>query len=305
MITVEKSELELVITVENEMPLASRCLYTARGIVGQVGELFRYRELVRNLVVRDLKVRYRNSTLGILWSLFNPILMMVVFTVVFTVMTPYSDVKHFPVFVLLGILPWNFFSASVIGAIQSIVENSTLVNKVYFPREILPTSVVLANLVNFLLALIILFLLLAAYQIPLTIWVLLLPVVVIVQVTFTIGFALIMATANVFYRDTQVIMDVVLMAWFFVTPVFYSGQLLPRSYELWSGVYVDVFRWVNILNPMASIIALYRVILYGDGSGGSSPEFYFFLRTLLTSIGILVVGALIFYRYSRRFGEEV
>lgn len=305
MITIEKNDLKLVVSAENEMSLLARLFYATRSMVGQVGELFHYHELVRNLVVRDLKVRYRNSTLGILWSLFNPILMMIVFTVVFTVMTPYSDVKHFPVFVLLGILPWNFFSASVIGAIQSIVENSTLVNKVYFPREILPTSVVLANLVNFLLALIVLFFLLFVYQIPLTIWVLFLPVVIVVQVIFTIGFALIMATANVFYRDTQVIMDVVILAWFFVTPVFYSGQLLPRSYELWNGFYIDVFRWVNILNPMASIIAMYRVVLYGDGSGGSSPEFYFFLRTLLTSLAILILGAVIFYRYSRRFGEEV
>jgi lipopolysaccharide transport system permease protein len=305
MVIVEKDETDVTISVKTDLTLWQKVLYALQTILKNVVELGQYYELTRNLVVRDLKVRYRNSVLGVLWSLFNPLLMMVVFTVVFTVMTPYSDVKHFPVFVLLGILPWNFFSASVIGAIQSIVDNHTLVNKVYFPREILPISMVLANLVNFLLALVVLFLLLAVYQIPLTSWVLLLPIVVLVQVLFTIGFALIIATANVFYRDTQVIMDVLILAWFFVTPVFYSGSILPRSYEIWNGVYIDVFRWVNILNPMASIIALYRVILYGDGTGGAPPEFFFLLRTLLTSLAVLVVGLLIFYRSSRRFGEEV
>jgi lipopolysaccharide transport system permease protein len=305
MVIVEKNGTDLTISVKTGLTRWQRLRYAVETILKNVVELGRYLELTRNLVVRDLKVRYRNSVLGVLWSLFNPLLMMVVFTVVFTVMTPYSDVKHFPVFVLLGILPWNFFSASVIGAIHSIVDNHTLVNKVYFPREILPISVVLANLVNFLLALLVLFLLLAVYRIPITMWIVLLPLVILVQLIFTIGFALIIATANVFYRDTQVIMDVLLMAWFFVTPVFYSGLLLPRNYELWNGVSIDVFRWVNILNPMASIIAMYRVILYGDGTGGASPEFYFFARTLLTALAVLLVGMLIFYRSSRRFGEEV
>jgi len=168
----------------------------------------------------------------------------------------------------------------------------------------LPISVVLANLVNFLIALIVLFALIIAFQIPIRPWVLLLPAVIMVQLIFTIGFSMIMAAANVFYRDTQVIMEVVMLAWFFVTPIFYSVKILPRSYEIW-GLTFDVSRWVRILNPMASIIANYRTILYGIGNGGSMPEPYFFLRTLFTSLVILAIGSLIFYRYSRTFGEEV
>jgi len=99
-------------------------------------------------------------------------------------------------------------------------------------------------------------------------------------------------------------MDVLLLAWFFVTPIFYSVKILPQSYEIW-GLAFNVSRWVLILNPMASIIANYRTILYGVGNGGAMPEPYFFLRTLVTSLMILVIGALIFYRYSRTFGEEV
>jgi ABC-type polysaccharide/polyol phosphate export permease len=260
--------------------------------------------LIRNLVIRDLKVRYRNSALGVLWSLVNPMLMMLVFTIVFTVIAPTTSIKKFPVFVLCGILPWNFFSSSVIGSIRSIVDNAPLVSKVYFPREVLPISVVLANLINFLIALIVMFAFIMVFQVPFTPWVLLLPVVLLVQVLFIIGVGLILATVNVFYRDTQVIMEVLMQAWFFLTPIFYPGEILPRNYEM-GGFTFDVWRWMNILNPMASIIATYRVILYGAGNGGAPPDFYFFMRTILTVITVLGVGALVFYRYSRNFGEEV
>jgi ABC-type polysaccharide/polyol phosphate export permease len=304
MVTVEKTASGLVITANKKMLPLARLLYVLRSIRTHLAELWFYRELVWNLVVRDLKVRYRNSVLGVFWSLFNPLLMMVVFTVVFTVMTPYSDVKKFPVFVLCAILPWNFFSSSVIGSIRSIIDNAPLVNKVYFPREILPISVVLANLINFLIALIVLFALLIAFRIPFTSWALLLPLVIVVQLIFTVGFSMIMAAANVFYRDTQVIMEVVMLAWFFVTPIFYSVNILPRSYEI-AGMSFDVSRWVRILNPMASIIANYRTILYGAGNGGSMPEPYFFIRTLLTALIVLAIGSFIFFRYSHTFGEEV
>jgi ABC-type polysaccharide/polyol phosphate export permease len=304
MVTIKKIETKFIITANEKMTWLNRNIYFLQDVVRRLADLWHYREFLRNLVIRDLKVRYRNSLLGVLWSLFNPLLMMVVFTTVFTVMTPYSNVKKFPVFVLCGILPWNFFSASVIGAIRSIVDNSNLVKKVYFPREILPISIVLANLINFLLALIVLFALMFAFEVPLTRWLLLLPLVMLVQLIFTLGFSLIMATSNVFYRDTQIIMEVLMLAWFFVTPVFYSGTILPRNYELW-GMSFDVFRWVNILNPMASIIANYRVILYGVGNGGAPPDFYFFTRTLLTSIVVLIVGIFIFYRHSLSFGEQV
>jgi len=306
MITVEKTESGLIITAGREMSRAGQIWYIVRSVALHFVELWGYRELIWSLVGRDLKVRYRNSVLGVLWSLINPLLMMLVFTLVFTVMTPYSDVKSFPVFVLLALLPWNFFSSSVIGSIQSIVGNASLVNKVYFPREILPISVVLANLINFTIALIVLFALIAAFRIPITGWALMLPAVIVLQLIFTVGFCLIMAATNVFYRDTQVIMEVVMLAWFFVTPIFYSVALLPDSYEIESlGVSFDVSRWVRILNPMASIIANYRTVLYGAGNGGSAPEPYFFIRTLLTALVFLIIGSLIFYRSSRRFGEEV
>ncbi len=303
MTLIERKGSQTIIIADAELPITRKPLHVARAIFSYLGELWCYRELLLTLVVRDLKVRYRNSVLGVLWSLGNPLLMMAVFTIVFTVMTP-SNIEKFPIFVLCGLLPWNFFSASVIGSIRSVVDNAPLIRKVYFPREVLPLSVVLSNLVNFLIALIVLFAFMLVFQMPVTPSVLLLPVVIIVQVIFTCGVALILATVNVFYRDTQVIMEVAMLAWFFLTPIFYPIDILPRSYHL-GGLTIDVWRWMYILNPMASLIATYRVILYGGGFGGAPPALDFFGRTTLTALGVLIIGMLVFFRYKRLFGEEL
>jgi len=268
--------------------------------MNRIAELIRYRELVKNLVIRDLKVRYKNSFLGFLWCLINPLLLMIVFTIVFTVMMPNNTIEKFPVFLLCALLPWNFFSASVIGSIRSIVDNAHLIKKVYFPREVLPLSVVLSNLVHFLLALSVLFGMLFVFKIRLTLWALLLPLIILIQLIFTIGIAFFLSTMNVFYRDTQVIMEVVMLAWFFLTPIFYPIQILPHHYPL-LGLELDIWRLTYILNPMASLIASYRVILYH----GAPPAFDFLSRTFVTALGFLVFGYLFFLKYSKVFAEEV
>lgn len=266
-------------------------------------ELWTYRELIRNLVERDLKVRYKNSVLGIAWSWLNPMLMMLVFTIVFTVMAGRSALPNFHVFVLIGILAWNFFSASVIGATGSIVNNAHLIKKVYFPRAVLPVSIVMSNMLNFVIALPVFFGLAWLSGLPLSgrveliVW---LPVVLLVQVVFTIGVGLILSTVNVFYRDTQIIMEVVMLAWFFLTPIFYPIEQVPQTAAL-AGLTLDLRRLVYILNPMASIISSYRDVLYYGHTIG--PDF--FLRTVVTAVLVLLIGYAVFDRYARRFAEEV
>jgi len=253
-------------------------------------ELVKYRELVRNLVIRDIKLRYRNSVLGFIWCLGNPLLMMAVFTVVFTILMP-TDIPKYPIFILCALLPWNYFNTAIMGSIDSIVGNAHLIKKVYFPREVLPLSIVLANLVNFLLALIVLFAMLFAFRVRLTPWALYLPLIILIQTIFTLGLALIFATLNVFYRDTKIIMEVGMLAWFFLTPVFYRIEdLVPQ--------YARLMYWIN---PMASFISWYRIVLYY----GTSMELGFIFRTFVTSVIALVVGYLVFTRYSPVFGEEV
>jgi ABC-type polysaccharide/polyol phosphate export permease len=171
-------------------------------VLAHLVELLRFKDLIRNLVVRDLKVRYKNSVLGILWSWLNPLFMMAVYTVVFTVMQPSGSVgipaRRFPAFVLVALLPWNFFSGAVSQSVNVIVDNANLVKKVYFPREILPLSVVLSNLVNMGISLMVLFPMLLVFQVPLTTWALLLPVIILLQCCFVTGVALLCSTLNVF-----------------------------------------------------------------------------------------------------------
>jgi lipopolysaccharide transport system permease protein len=277
-----------------EIPLRSRA-----------AELWQYRHLVRSLVVRDLKVRYRSSVLGFLWSLINPLLMMAVLSLVFGVFFPNNQVRHNHVFILVAILPWNWFSAAVAGGMMSVVANAPLINKVYFPREILPLSLVLSELVNFLFALPVLAAIILLAGIPLTVHVLWLPLIILIQAVFTLGIVLLLATANVYYRDTGIIMGVVLQAWFFLTPIFYDAS----NYDHFAGLAalgLSGSRLAYILNPMASLIANYRVLLYGSPQGPpTAPDLLFLGRTALTALVVLMVGYWFFHRHSGRFSEAV
>lgn len=277
-----------------------------RRLADRLEELWRYRHLVGNLVVRDLKVRYKNSVLGFFWSLVGPLLMMLVLSVVFSFLFPNAEYRAFHVMVLVGILPWNWFNAAVAGGIGSIVNNAPLINKVYFPREVLPISIVLSELVNFLLALPVLAVIILLSGIGLTWHALWLPVIMLVQVAFTLGFVFILATANVYYRDTSMIMDVLLLAWFFLTPIFYPSSFYDQQQVEILGHTVPGSRIAFILNPLASLVSSYRVALYGSTEGPpSNPDLLFLGRTALTALVFLVVGYWIFHRYSGQFGEEV
>lgn len=260
-------------------------------------DLWHYRELVRNLVVRDLKVRYRNSVLGFVWSLFNPLLMMLVLTFVFTVLfrTPPNNVPY-PLFLLTGLLAWNFCSSGVLSSITSVVGNAGLITKVYFPREVLPISSCLAAAVNFLLALMVLLPLAASFGIFPGPYIALFPLVLLGQILFVTGIGLLLASINVFFRDTEVIMEVVLLAWFFLTPIFYD---ITQVWPEWNGL--DLPRLVRIVNPMASFVTTYREILLTN----VTPDLLFLLRTLLTSLVVFVVGYAVFLRLAPRFGDEL
>jgi ABC-type polysaccharide/polyol phosphate export permease len=269
-------------------------------VVRRVRELTRYRELVRNLVVSEVKTRYKNSVLGFVWSLLNPLGMMLVFTIIFGVLRPNHGIEKYPIFLLCGLLPWNYFAASVTSSLNSVVGNANLIKKVYFPREVLPIASVLAQLVNFLLAFVVLFAVLLLFRSHLSPWIWQLPVVVLVQTCFTLGVALILSTLNVLYRDTAMVMDVVMLAWFFLTPVFYSVLQLPSGVTIF-GVTLPVHRIIYILNPMASIINVYRDLLYY----GYRTDPDFFSRTVATALIVLVIGYWFFVRQSNRFGEEL
>lgn len=258
---------------------------------------FRYRELVRNLTLRDLKVRYRNSLLGILWAWGNPIMMTIVFTLVFQVVAP-NSIRNYPLYIMIGWLAWGFTTSSLNDGIGSIVHNSSLVKKIWFPRIVLPTAAVFANALNFLLALPLVVGLILYYRIEIQPQLLLyFPVIFLAQLALVMGISFFLSAANVYYRDTSVITAVFLTAWFFLTPVFYSVPQLTEENS----------RWVYYLNPMASIIEAYRNIFYGatNGAPPGPPNLLFLGRTLVTAFVILILGYLFFIRASRKFGEEL
>lgn len=265
-------------------------------------EIYRYRELVRQLVLRDLKARYKNSVLGFLWSLLNPIGMMLVFTVVFGVLLRQWDKEDYPVFLLSALLPWNFLVGGLTAGTASILANASLVHKVYFPREVLPASSVLAGLVNFLLALMPLLLLMVVMGRPVTRWLFIfLPLIVIVQVAFTLGLTFILSSINVFYRDTQMILEVVTLAWFFGTPIFWPMEVIENQWVTVLGMEINTWVWLNRLNPMASLAAAYRDVLYYGRPVGLD----FLARTAVTCFAILALGYWVFARLSPKFGEEL
>jgi lipopolysaccharide transport system permease protein len=267
-------------------------------------DLYRYRYLLQNLIVRDLKVRYKNSVLGVLWSLLNPLMMMIVYTVLFTVLIPNDSIRHYPVFILVALIPWNFLSGSLVGGTVSVTSNAPLIKKVYFPRILLPVSAVISNLVNFFLVSLVLLIFIYAFGIGLTIHALWVPLILLTQVIFILGLSMLFSALHAFYRDVMMILEVLMLAWFFLTPVFYPFEWLGTQAVLLGYSPAQIMRW---LNPMASIIDGYRTVLWGalDSSGPGQMDLAFLARTFITAVLTLIVGYIVFIRTEHLFGEKL
>jgi ABC-type polysaccharide/polyol phosphate export permease len=217
-----------------------------------------------------------------------------------------NSTRQYAIFVLVGLIPWNFFTGSLMRGTTSVVGNSSLVKKVYFPRELLPFSSILSNLVNFALAFLVLVVFLYAFGIGLTVHALWVPVILLTQIIFTLGLVLLLGGLNVFYRDVLMILEVVVLAWFFLTPVFYSLEFFGDSATLFGLTFnpAQVMRWFN---PMASIIDGYRTVLWGtfESTGPVSMNPAFLLRTFVTAVVILFLGYTVFNRLDHKFGERL
>lgn len=271
-------------------------------------ELYEYRYLLRNLVLRDLKVRYKGSALGIVWSLLSPLLMMAVFTILFGVFAN-GNTPNFHIFVLVGILPWNMFNEGAMGGTGSIVNNASLVKKVFFPREILPIAVVIGTLINFLIASLVLIVMLFVAGLGLTVHALWVFPIMVAHLLFTLGFALFLSAAFVSYRDVGMVMGAIMTAWFFATPVFYPLERFTTF--LWRGFEVNPAALIRWLNPMASIVDGYRTVLWGvvdvNGSIGraTSMDPLYFLRVFVTCLIVFIFGYWYFKRKDALFGEKL
>lgn len=258
-------------------------------MVALLSELFAYRALIRSLVVRDLKARYRGSVLGFLWTFLNPALLMCTYTLIFSVYMR-IDMEAYAAFLMTGLLPWIWFSSSLNMGGTSIVHGGDLLKKVFFPPQVLPVVLVLSNLANFLLSLPLLFAFLLMFDIrPGWTVVALLPIMAI-QLVFTYGFTLIVASVTVRYRDVAQLLGNLLTLWFFLSPIVYPAQQVPST-----------FLPLLLVNPMAPLLMGYQNVLLRD----SWPEWTGLALASLAAVTAMTVGRIVYDHFRWTFAEEV
>jgi lipopolysaccharide transport system permease protein len=266
-------------------------------LIKRIKELYEYRDLLITMAIKELKLQYRNSILGFFWSLLSPLLMMLVFTFVLGQIFRIG-IKNFPIFLLTGLFAWNFFSSSIVSGTGSIVSNANLIKKVYFPREILPLSIVIANLFNFLLSLVVLFLFLIYYGYHFWPFLPLLVIVVVIEFFLNAGAAMLLASLNVYFRDIQHIVGVGILALFYATPILYDISMIENSSMAQNHPWI---MYVYKLNPLVWVIQLYRNILYFN----QWPTVKMFVYAAIGAALVFVVGYAVFQRLAPKFAEEV
>ena len=252
-------------------------------------ELFQYRELLKTNVQKEIRGKYKGSILGVLWSFLNPLLMVAVYAIVF----PYlmrMQMDNYLVFLITGVIPWVFFTNVVTTGCNCVWLNGGIIKKVYFPREILPISVVLAGLINFLISCIIILLFVIFGGVGLSINLIWLPVIALIQSALSLGMLFILSAINVYVRDVEYLVQFIVNLLFYATPIIYNVSMFPEK-----------FRWVLYLNPMAHIVDAYRCIFYYK----TMPDMASLGVIGLVSFGMLILGFSVFKKLEKGFAEEV
>ena len=250
-----------------------------------VRDIYRYRELIWALAIKELKIRYKRSVLGFLWALLNPAFMMIVLTLVFSTIMRFN-IPHYAIFLLSVLLPWTFFSQSLSYAVESIVSNGDLIKKVAVPKLVFPMAAVVSNIINLLLSLIPLAVLVPLLRHPFYWTWIYLPVPLLALTIFTMGMTFFFAAVNVFYRDVAHILQVVLSAWFYVTPIIYPLDMLPKHYQ-----------WILKLNPIIYVINGFRLSVYY----GQLPRMQSIVASFVCAFISLLLGYAVFRKYQNTF----
>jgi ABC-2 type transport system permease protein/lipopolysaccharide transport system permease protein len=259
-------------------------------VVEMVREQIQYRELLFQMTARDIRVRYKQASMGFAWAIFMPLVNTVVFSVIFTRVASLETGTNYVLFSFTGLLFWNFFASSLRFAVTSLSGNASLVTKIYFPREIFPFSAILVCLVDLAVGALVLVGLMVYYQVPVTPAVLAVPVILVIQILFTAGIALVTSMANLFLRDVKYLFEMVLTIWMFATSVVYPVALVGGKL----GIALQ-------LNPMTPIIEGYRsALLFGQW-----PDWTALSATAVLALATLMVGWVGFHRAEFRFAEYV
>lgn len=252
--------------------------------------LWRYRELVYFLAWRDIKIRYKQTILGITWVILQPVISMLVFSGLFGILlqVPTGGIPY-PLFVLSGLLPWLYFSAALTKSSNSLVDNTSLITKIYFPRMVIPIAAMLSSLVDFIISMAILVIIMLSYGVFPIETILLLPIFLILAMITALGFGLWLSALNVRYRDVKHLLPFIIQIWMYLTPVVYGASLIPERY-----------RWLLGLNPMTGVVDGFRWALFGNrfGSVLTSDSLLYIL-----SVGIaflILISGTIYFRYTEK-----
>ena len=264
------------------------------SLVKEIKAIYKWRELLWQMVAREVKARYKQSILGYFWVILNPLAQMLVMSFAFSIILriPTNAAGNIPysIFLFVGLLPWLLFSNSLSSATSSLVGASSLITKIYFPRTILVLSTVIAKIIDFLFATSILVIYMIIYHIPVTwniLWVI--PILLIQQI-FTLGLSLFFSAANLLYRDIQYLLNMLLLLWMYATPIIYSADIIPDKYKI-------VFQ----LNPMAVFINAYRQVILGGGE----PKYTSLLVGLIVSSITLLIGFKYFKSREKIFADNI
>jgi lipopolysaccharide transport system permease protein len=289
----EMTKMEEALDTKPSVRLKRKLIIERRNQLFDIdfSELWEYRELLYALVGRELKVRYKQTAIGVSWVLLQPLITLVIFTLIFGHFAKMpSDGVWYPVFALTALLPWNYFAQAVSRSAGALVGNANLVSKVYFPRILLPLSMVVAPLVDLALSLLLLFALLIYAGMPLTLKVITLPGFILVAMFTALGISLFVSAANVRYRDVGHAIPFLIQIWMFVSPIVYPVSLIP---EQW--------RWVYGLNPMAGVIEGFRWALLGQ----TAPDLVVLGMSCFVFLAFVIVGVVYFRQMERQFADVI
>lgn len=254
-----------------------------------IKNLYLYRELLKTNVKKDIRGKYKGSFLGVLWSFLNPLLMVLVYAIVFTTIMKWDEPNYIQ-YLVCGVIPWTFFTTSMNLGIGSIKNNAGIIKKVYFPREILPISAVLSGLVNFYISCVIVLLFCIIGGLGVSWHIILVPFIGFIQFLITTGLVLGLSAINVYIQDTEYIIQFVLNMLFYATPILYPVTVFPEA-----------FRWLLTVNPLTHIIMAYRdFFMYHQ-----LPSFNSALYMVVCAIVIIVLGIFIFRKLEKGFAEEI
>jgi len=255
-----------------------------------IKEVYEYREMLFSLIKKELRGRYKGSILGFLWTFINPLLQLVVYTIVFSYILS-SDIEQFYIFLFVGLIPWLFFSTSITGGSTTIIYQENLIKKIYFPRIILPIAYVTSAFVNMILTFLVIFAVLIISNFGINLQALCyLPLIMIVEYLLALGIGILVSSITVYFRDLEYILGILSMAWMYMTPILYTVDMVPIE-----------LRPLFYLNPMTSIIISYRDILYYK----QVPELMTIAQAAGVGIFILIISGFTFKGLQRRFVEAL